>query len=180
MGIDDGPFLRDRTHDVLVAAPVFRGGEFMEGLLSTRIRQDGFDSTDKLTRMVKESRFYPQLHYLMLDGIALGGFNVVDLERLHQECDLPVMVVTRRMPDLEKIRSALDRLDGSARRWDTLLRAGPIHEIRGLCCQFKGMEPAEVEDLLELTCTRAKLPEPLRVAHIVAGGITTGESRGRA
>jgi endonuclease V-like protein UPF0215 family len=34
--------------------------------------------------------------------------------------------------------------------------------------------------MLEVTTLHGKLPEPLRIAHLIAGGIVTGKSRGRA
>jgi endonuclease V-like protein UPF0215 family len=34
--------------------------------------------------------------------------------------------------------------------------------------------------LLAATTLHGNVPEPLRLAHLIAGGVTTGESRGRA
>ncbi len=38
----------------------------------------------------------------------------------------------------------------------------------------------ESQRMLERTTTHGVIPEPLRLAHIIAGGMTTGKSRGRA
>jgi len=45
---------------------------------------------------------------------------------------------------------------------------------------YVGTTEAEVEKALSLTTVRGVLPEPLRVAHLIAAGIVRGESRGRA
>ena len=42
------------------------------------------------------------------------------------------------------------------------------------------MRPALAEGLLEDFTLHGKLPEPLRIAHLVAGALGRGESRGRA
>jgi len=42
----------------------------------------------------------------MLDGIALGGFNVVDVPLLRARTGLKVLVVVRRRPSLVAIRRA--------------------------------------------------------------------------
>ena len=44
----------------------------------------------------------------------------------------------------------------------------------------KRLSPREALQLLAATTLHGNLPEPLRLAHLIAGGITTGKSRGRA
>lgn len=181
MGIDDGPFQRDHRGDVLVVGTVFRGGERLEGVVSTKVRRDGRNATDKLIRMITESRFHPQLHYIQLDGIALAGFNVVDIARLHDRTGLPAMVVSRTLPDQDAVRQALIRyIRGGAARWRLVERAGPVHAIEGLYCQLAGITVTEAAALIRLTRRHSKLPEPIRTAHLIATGIVRGESRGRA
>jgi len=180
IGIDDGPFDRDRAGDVLIVGAIYRGGEIFDGLLTTRIRKDGWNATDRILAMLDGSKFLPQLHYLMLDGIALGGFNIVDIQRLNQETGLKVLVAVRRRPDLRAVRRALDRTSRPEQRWRILLRAGPIHSIGRLHCQTAGMEVDEARELVKLTCTRSLVPEPIRAAHLIAGGLVRGQSGRRA
>src|SRR5437667_170021 len=42
------------------------------------------------------------------------------------------------------------------------------------------IEGSAVGEALRLTIVRGVLPEPLRIAHLIAAGIVRGESRGRA
>jgi len=180
IGIDDGPFDREHRGDVLAVGAVFRGGERLEGILSTKVRRDGRNATAKLAEMIATSRFFPQLNYVLLDGIALAGFNVVDLPRLSAEVKLPVMAVTRRKPNRDAVRDALlKNLAGGKARWATIERAGPVLEIEGLFCQLAGMDEREAAALIRHTRCHAKLPEPIRVAHLVAAGVVRGASRGR-
>jgi endonuclease V-like protein UPF0215 family len=180
IGIDDGPFDRRRRGDVLVVGAIYRGGDSFDGLLTTRIRKDGWNATDRIVAMLDGSKFLAQLHYVMLDGIALGGFNVVDVERLHRETGLKVLVAVRRKPDLAAVRRALERTTRPEVRWEILRRAGAIHRIGKLYCQFQGMDLPEARDLVRLTCTRSDVPEPIRAAHLIAGGIVLGQSGRRA
>ncbi len=181
IGIDDGPFERAHRGDVLAVGAVYRGGDRLEGILSTKVRRDGRNATDRLVAMIMGSRFHPQLHYILLDGIALAGFNVVDIHRLWRETDLPVTVVSRNRPHREAVRAALlDHIPGGAARWKLVQRAGAVHEIEGLFCQLAGLDEEEAGELIRITRRHAKLPEPIRTAHLVAAGIVRGESRGRA
>ena len=180
LGIDDGPFRRASRGPVLVVGAVYSGGEF-EGLLSTRVRQDGWNATSRLLQMIRGSKFHAQLHLVLLDGITLGGFNVVDLPRLADELLLPCAAVMRRSPDLPAVRRALARLPGTQRRLRLVERAGPIHEAGSvLCFQVAGADPEPVRQALLASLLHGQVPECLRGAHLIASGLATGESGRRA
>ncbi len=180
VGIDDGPFARDFRGDVLVVGAVYRGGDRLEGVLSTRVRRDGRNATDRLVEMIAGSRFHPQLHYVLLDGIALAGFNVVDIDRLWRETGLPVLVVSRNEPHPDAVRAALlEHIPNGAARWALVQRAGAIHPMEGLYCQLAGLDAGEAAELIRITRRHGKLPEPIRTAHLIGAGIARGESRGR-
>jgi hypothetical protein len=52
--------------------------------------------------------------------------------------------------------------------------------LRGVWIQRQGLSPDRAGELMAATTLHGKLPEPLRVAHLIAGAMTTGTSRGRA
>ena len=93
IGIDDGPFFKFRKGKVLVVGTVYRGGDYMDGIISTSAKVDGADSTGKISAMINKSRFKSQLRCIFLDGIAVGGFNVIDLPKLHKLTKIPVIAV---------------------------------------------------------------------------------------
>jgi hypothetical protein len=180
IGIDDGPFDRSSRGEVWVIGAVYRGGTWFDGLLTTKIRKDGWNATDRIVSMIQKSKFFDQLHYIMLDGIALGGFNIVDIGRVHSQTGLKVMVVMRKEPDLGAVRRALEHTSNGEKRWRLLRRAGEIKRVGLLYCQMAGMETDEAAELVNLTCTRSHVPEPLRAAHLIAGGLVLGQSGRRA
>jgi endonuclease V-like protein UPF0215 family len=179
LGIDDGPFDKSKKGKVLVVGTIFRGGSFLDGIISTKVTIDGTDATKKLIKLINGTKHKPQLQYIILDGIALGGFNVVDIEELHKKTSLPVIVVIRRMPDLQKITETLIKI-GQEQKISLLKKAGQVYPLRNIFIQLKGLNIKEAEEVLKISCTRSLLPEPIRVAHIIASGIVTGESKGSA
>jgi hypothetical protein len=180
IGFDDGPFERTHRGDVLVVGAVFAGAR-LDGVLSGKLRRDGVNATRVIGAMVRGCRFFPQLHAVLLQGITFAGFNVVDLPRLHAELGLPVLVVSRRRPDLAAMRRALlDHVPGGARKWRLIEAAGPMEPIGRLHVQRAGLSPGEAAALVDGLCVTSLVPEPLRVAHLIAGGVTSGESSGRA
>lgn len=180
VGFDDSPFARAHRGDVRVVGAVFSGAR-LDGVLGGRIRRDGANSTRVLARLIAGSKFASQLQLVMLQGIALGGFNVVDIHLLHQSLGIPVLVVARRAPRLELIREALlTRVRGGGRKWALIERAGPMEPVGGVFVQRAGLPLVDAEAVIRRFSVYGSIPEPLRVAHLIAGGVATGESRGRA
>jgi hypothetical protein len=180
IGFDDAPFDRHHRGDVAVIGAVYAGTR-LEGVLSGRVRRDGRNSTRVLADLVRRSRFRGHLQAVLLQGIALAGFNVVDVGALAATLGVPVVVVARRRPDLVAIRRALlTRVSGGARKWRLIERAGPMEPCAGVFVQRAGISLERTHALIRRLAVNGKLPEPLRTAHLIAGGVVTGESRHRA
>jgi uncharacterized protein len=183
IGFDDGPFRRGDRETLIVGA-VFRGGRWMDGVLSAKVSVDGLDSTDTLISLLKRCRFR-DVRVVMLDGIAFGGFNVVDIGRVYDETGLPAVAVARKMPDFDAIKAALSHLPDAEERWKLIKKAGtprPVETKPGktVHIQAAGIRFDDAEAIVKLSATRSLLPEPIRVAHLIAQGIVLGESKGNA
>jgi len=179
LGIDDSPFRKFTSGNVLVIGTVFRGGILLDGVLTTKVAIDGSNSTKKLIEMVNKSKFKPQLRCIMLNGIALGGFNVINIGELNKKTKIPVIVVIRKYPDFKKIEETLKRINKHS-KYSLIQKAGPVEKAGQIYIQTKGISFEKAKQILKLTCTRSLIPEPIRVAHLIAGGVVTGESKGKA
>ncbi len=179
VGFDDAPFERAHRGDVGIAGVVCAGTRF-EGLVWGRVRRDGWNATPALVRLLAGGKFLPQLHLVLLDGIAFGGFNVVDLAALAEALGRPCVAVMRRPPDVAAVERALRHLPRPDRRLEVLRRAGPVHRAGGFVFQVRGAEPGPTARALARLTDRGAVPEPLRLAHLVARAVRTGESGNRA
>ena len=180
VGFDDAPFPHHHRGDVTLVATVCSRTR-LDGILRTKVRRDGRNSTDRMIEAVASSPFHGHLQAVLLQGIAVAGFNVVDIHRLSDALELPVLVVARRAPDLTAIRRALERSgSGWQRKWRLIEQAGPMEALRGVFVQRANLPTAQAQRLLAATTVHGRIPEPLRMAHLIAGGMTTGVSRGRA
>jgi endonuclease V-like protein UPF0215 family len=177
LGVDDAAFVPHSKGFVPVIGVVFRGGYWLDGLLSTKIEIDGFDATEKIASMITNSSHKRQLRVIMLDGVTFGGFNVVDIKELNERTKLPVIAVTRDRPDLKDIRVALKNLPEPERRWKALLNAGQILELstrnrkERVYVEIDGILEEDARKIIKLTSTRSSIPEALRVAHLIASGL---------
>ena len=176
LGVDDGKFVPHTQGSVIVVGVVFRGGGSIDGVMHTHVAIDGFDATEQLTSMINSSPHRKQLRLVMLNGITFAGFNVVDIKKLNLETKLPVIALTRDKPDLEAVRKAISNLPKSEERWKTILAAGDIYEVhcmgKKIYMELSGISLADAQEIVELTSTSSRFPEPLRVAHLIASGIT--------
>ena len=183
LGIDDAPFQFD-DELVPVVGVVVQAPAYIEGVLTTLAHVDGWDATERIASLLRASRYRAGLAMILIDGTAVGGFNLIDVDALHEAAGVPVVTVTRRKPDLGAIETALKRRFDD---WDARLRLLTRHGIESiptkhtpLYVTYVGASRPEVEEALRLTTVRGALPEPLRVAHLIAAGIMKGESHGRA
>jgi endonuclease V-like protein UPF0215 family len=180
VGFDDAPFAHAHRGDVRVVGAVCCRTR-LDGVLSGRVRRDGVNATDTLIELVGGSKFREHIRAVLLQGIALAGFNVVDIRRLSEALDVPVIVTVRRQPRLAMVKDALfDRTPGAARKWKLIEQAGPLEQLGAMWVQRIGLAREDTISLLRATTLHGNVPEPLRLAHLIAGGVTTGQSRGRA
>ncbi len=185
LGVDDGPFEPKSKGEVPLVGAVFRGGRWLDGVLTTHIKQDGTDVTERLIGMVSESRHRGQLRVLMVDGVTFAGFNVLDVEKVFKKTGLPVIVISRELPGMAEIHKAIKHLPGWRERWKIISRAGKVYPVRTksrgepIYMQPVGIKRADAEAIVKLSSTRSLVPEPLRVAHLIATALVRGESYGR-
>lgn len=179
IGFDDAPFAREGHGGVLVVGAAFAGAR-LEGFVTGRVRRDGADATRVLGALITTSKFAAQLQLVLLQGIALAGFNVVDIHALHEALGVPVLVVARRKPRLAAMRQALlTRVPGGRRKWSLIARLDPMEPTAGVWTQRVGLTASEAERTIRRLAVHGNVPEPLRVAHLAAGALATGQSRGR-
>ena len=57
LGIDDGQFVPHSKSQVLIVGVVFRGGYWLDGVMSTQMTNDGLDATQNISKMILESLF---------------------------------------------------------------------------------------------------------------------------
>jgi endonuclease V-like protein UPF0215 family len=145
--------------------------------MHTTVTIDGLDATEKIAMMIKSSSFYGEFPIVILNGITFAGFNVVDISKLSQTVNLPVISVTRERPNMEQIKSALKHLSNFEIRWHILENAGNLFEVETrkgenpIYIQIAGILLKDAKLVVKNTSTQSNIPEALRVAHIIASGL---------
>jgi hypothetical protein len=148
----------------------------LDGVLSTFVAVDGRDATQQIIKMINESKHKGQLRVIMTDGATFAGFNVVDIREIFKRTGIPVITVSKDRPNMKKIERAIKNLSDWRARWKILRRAGKIYSVESrsgarIFMQIAGVKKNDAEKIVKTTATRSFVPEPLRVAHLIARGV---------
>ena len=177
IGIDDGYFpikykgLRKRT---LIAAVLCINHD-VENLVLEPVTVDGLDGTESAVRAVRRIGV---ADVIFQDGVTIAGFNVIDPEELNAMTGIPVTVIFKHDLNLEKIYSALkkhfndwrERYEVISRTYSKSIKVPtPWRDIR---ISTVNIEVNKALSYIIKLQTVSPLPEPLRLADIVASGLT--------
>ncbi len=176
LAFDDGAFVQRSSKKALLVGVLSRLDNHVEGIVSDSLVVDGWNATQKMVSLIRKTRFGLQAKLILLSGITFAGFNTIDIRALSEKTGKPVIVVLRKKPEFEKIKVALQKLSNSKKRWNCIERAGIVFPFNSGFFQCTGIPPEEAQKLLEKLCLHGNLPEPIRLAHLVASGVSVGES----
>jgi endonuclease V-like protein UPF0215 family len=175
IGFDDAQFNFNSEAKTTKLIGVVCQGTRMVGVVGDEIEIDGNDATDKLIKLVNQVEKHVQ--YIVTQTITFGGFNLVDLTRIYEETKKPVIAITETEPDFDSVISALKKKfpDSYQEKMKKILAAGKLFEtevetaggITKIFFHCKGIELQEVDSLLKKICIDSKLPEPVRMAHLI-------------
>lgn len=176
IAFDDGFFKPRKKGNALLVGILSRLDNRIEGILSTTITVDGFDSTKKILKLVRQTRFGEQAQFILLSGLNFAGFNTVDVQLLFRKTKKPVLIIFRKKPDMKKFFLAIKKTKCAMKRWQLVLNAGRIYSAGKIYFQAAGMPEKSAAQIIKRLCVNSNLPEPIRIAHLVASGISLGES----
>lgn len=175
IGIDDGGFDRysreQKDNNIPVFGVIMKGSAYVDGVIQCQIIRDDPSVTTKISQMILKSSHHPQLQVIFLQGITIGGFGVIDIQKLYKLTNIPVIVVIRKYPDYLKIRAALKKVfPMDQERWLSIERAGDPIKVREdplIFLQTSGIHIEDASLLLKKCTVVGTIPEALRIAHFI-------------
>ncbi|KQC03479.1 MAG: hypothetical protein APR53_05125 [Methanoculleus sp. SDB] len=158
----------------ILAGVVMRKDLVIDGVACTGVTVGGMDATDAVIRLVRILG-RSDINCLMISGCVIAWYNILSPDRIAEETGLPVIAVTYEasqgleddigfhFPGDDERMDAYRRL---GERLEYQLRTGYAVYLRTACC-----EPAEAEKITDAFTREGKVPEPLRVARLVARAV---------
>ena len=179
LGIDDGPVDVHDGGTTPIVGVMTEGNALVEAVAVTRFQVDGDEVTTFLATWITSLRLHPALQAIVLGGITIAGLGVVDLAALAERTGVPTIAVSRRDPRGHRVADAL-RAAGLDGRLAVIERTPEAFvSPSGLYLACAGTTPEVAITLVGACLGKANVPEPLRLAHLIARAIAVGESRGR-
>ncbi len=178
IGVEDGGFSRESLGcgflKALLVCVLLRGTYF-EDFRADMITVDGLDASEKLIAMLRKLSF----DVVMLAGVSFAGFNLVDPTLVFEKFYKPIIVISRTKPNNIAVKNALFlHFEDWQVRWNIFRKLGPIREVYSI----PGEPPIYVEvigatfdwatKLIRALPSCCRIPEPLRVARLIARGLT--------
>ena len=176
IGFDDARFEFNSKNKKTQLIGVVCQGTRMTSVVKKEISIDGDDSTEALIELIKASEKHTQ--YVLTDAITFGGFNIYDMAEVYKTTEKPIIAISEHEVNLDSVKKALGKKfskEEYQKKLQYLINAGDLFEAKvetagGLSKIYYhclGIEPKDVEELLKRICIDSKLPEPIRMAHII-------------
>ncbi|MEM0452094.1 MAG: DUF99 family protein [Nitrososphaerota archaeon] len=168
-------FKKEVCRYAVLVGVVMRSDLIVDGVVVGRCTVGGMDSTEAIINMYKMLN-RTDISTIMLNGCIISWFNVVDLNKLHVETGLPVIALTY-YPSTGLREYFMKYFPDS---WEERLR---VYEENGLRVEIRnkngfkiyvravGIDIETATNLIDKYTLFGKIPEPLRLAKLIAHSI---------
>jgi endonuclease V-like protein UPF0215 family len=165
-------FVKGMSERAILAGVVMRADKVVDGFGFAAATVGGMDATDKIIDL-HETLGRDDINFILLNGCIISWYNVVDLHKVADETRLPLLCVTYEASEgLEKYFLELFPDDG-AYRVQVYHKNGSrtpitLHTGNTVYTRFINMTLDEAKGLLNKFTAHGAVPEPLRVARLLA------------
>jgi len=167
----------------VIAGVVMRGDLIVDGAAYDRSSVGGDDATRSIARLFRRLK-RNDVNVIMVSGAILSLYNIIDVDGLAARTGVPVVCVTyketagiegsirRRFPGAAEAKLAAYRKLGARVR--VRLSSGGVVYVR-----TAGMGEDEARSVLNTFTLQGSVPEPLKLARILARAVRESSMSGR-
>lgn len=167
-------FIRKIGEKSILAGVVMRSDLIIDGFSFAKITVGGMDATQGVLKLFKRLK-RKDINVLMINGCVISWYNVIDLPYVYETLKVPLICITyeeseglepyfrRYFKDAEK-RIKIYKKNGERER--IKLKTGYEVFVR-----YFGLNKREVSLILNKFTLNGSIPEPLRVAKLLARSI---------
>ncbi len=155
-----------------LAGVVMRRDFIIDGFVFGNATLEGDDSTNAIISMYQRLG-RQDISFVLLSGLIISMYNIIDIKKLWKDIKIPVIGVTYEESD--GIEDAIkyhfpDSYESKIAQYQKL---GPrtkisLHTNHDIYLRVEGCEIKEAKKLLDVFTLQGAIPEPLRVAQLLA------------
>lgn len=155
----------------ILAGVVMRRDLIIDGFVIGKTTLSGDDATDEILRM-HEKLNRSDVSYILISGVIISLYNIIDIQKLYNKLQIPIIAITYNdssgIEDALKYhfndaQSKIDEYNKLEERTRIKLNTNFDAYIRNEGCSL-----SEVQKLLNELTIQGSIPEPIRVAQLLA------------
>jgi uncharacterized protein len=160
-----------------LAGVVMRSDLIVDGFALGTLKVSGSDATERILALLKDLN-RNDVNAILLSGSILSLYNIVDVDSLNEECDLPVIALTFRKSrsDLEKNIKARFTKGEAKLKLQLLKKLGKPDKIElrtnyPVFVRAAGVSLDDARKILDKFTLQGAVPEPIRLARLLARSV---------
>ena len=175
IGFDGARFKFNGKQETTPLIGVVCQGTRLVKVVQKNIKIDGDDSTEAIIELADKCE--NDVQFILMHTITFAGFNVADIKEIFIKIKIPVIAFTERMINLNGVKEALLKTFPSTyrKKIKKIINAGELFETEvkthggnsKVYFHTLGYPPEEVKILMEKVSIDSKLPEAVRLAHLI-------------
>jgi endonuclease V-like protein UPF0215 family len=178
VAFDDGP----QSHPITPLVGVTCKGLQLLHVSYNFITVDGIDATEKLAAQLKANPYLTEVRLIMINSPTLGGFNPPNPFEIFESFQIPLVLIPESKPTsaihavyAQVFPDRLHQIDFLRKlpklEQITLQQKQAPHKEHSLFLHCIGISKTDLIPVLQFLCEYSSIPEPLRLAHIIASSI---------
>ena len=174
LGISES-FIKSKSKRSVLAGVVMRADLIFDGFSFAQTTVGGIDATTSVIELYQKLA-RRDINLLLLNGCVISWFNIISLERVHKDTGLPLICVTYEESEgLERYlleyfgdeaEERIKRYHENGEREELRLHTG-----KTIFARYLGIDREEATRILDKFTLQGAVPDPLRVARLLARAI---------
>jgi len=164
-------FKKSEKQSVL-AGVVMRSDWIIDGVTYANATVRGDDATDAVIKLYT-SLDRTDINFVMIGGLIISMYNIIDIERLHERLKVPVIGVT--FEESEGLDEHIKRAfpDSWKSKMEAYHKLGSREEIKlktgySIFVRAQGINTKSAKQAINKFLLQGSIPEPIRVARLIA------------
>ena len=164
-------FKQNSKKSILVGV-VMRRDFVIDGFVFGNSTITGDDATEKILQLYDELR-RPDISYVLISGLIISLYNVIDIKKIYQSLKIPIIGLTYH--ESKGIENSIKKhfpysYNTKIKNYQNLEKRKKItlHTSTDVFVRKEGCTYEEVNHLLDELTLQGSLPEPIRVAQLLA------------